>query len=150
MSIMRWEFDPLPERIAAPTPGLGVTNIKTSRRYIPTLAAVAETSVKLYNLDVNWDAPTITQDGITTKSPWTIGYELEVKSGENQEWNLRTRVKDTFMTFPNIAFSTYFVRIRTVVFGGTTSDWVESFAQGIPGALVFSDRSNSLIFAIDF
>ena len=149
---MPWEFDPLPERIAAPTPGLGVTNIKTSRRYIPTLNdIVAETSVKLYNLDVNWDAPTITQDGITTKSPWTIGYDLEVKSGENQEWNLRTRVKDTFMTFPNIAFSTYFVRIRTVVFGGTTSDWVESFAQSIPGPYkaVFNTAQNSML-ATDF
>lgn len=148
---MAWEFDPLPERIAAPTPNLAVTNIRTSRRYIPTLADVATTSVKLYNLDVNWDAPTITQDGITTKSPWTIGYELEVKSGENQEWNLRTRVKDTFMTFPNIAFSTYFVRIRTVVFGGTTSDWIESFAQSIPGLYkaVFNTAQNSML-ATDF
>jgi len=144
---MPWEFDAIPDRIAAPTPGLIPTNIRTSRRYIPTLKDVEATSVKLYNLDVNWDAPTIEQDGIVTKSPWTIGYEAEIKSGENQEWNLRTQVKDNFMTFPNIAFATYYVRIRTAVFGGTTSDWVESFAQSVPGpyTAVFNTSQNSML-----
>lgn len=144
---MPWELQPLPQRITTPTPNLKPKNITTSRRYIPTLKDVEETSAKLYNLDVNWDAPTIEENGIVTKSPWTIGYEVEVKSGDLQEWNLRTRVKDNFMTFPNVAFSTYYVRIRTVVFGGSMSDWVESFAIGIPGpyTAVFNISRNSML-----
>lgn len=144
---MPWEFDAIPDRITTPTPNLKPKNITTLRRYIPTLKDVEETSVKLYNLDVNWDAPTIEQNGIVTKSPWTIGYEVEVKSGETQEWNLRTRVKDNFMTFSNIAFATYYVRIRTVVFGGSMSDWVESFAIGLSGpyTAVFNISQNSML-----
>jgi len=144
---MPWELQPLPQRITTPTPNLKPKNITTSRRYIPTLKDVEETSAKLYNLDVNWDAPTIEENGIVTKSPWTIGYEVEVKSGELQEWNLRTRVKDNFMTFPNVAFATYYVRIRTVVFGGSMSDWVESFAIGTPGpyTAVFNISRNSML-----
>lgn len=147
---MPWEFQPITPRLTTPLPVSTPTNIITTRRFIPTLKQVAETSVKLYNLDVNWDAPTITENDITSLSPWVIGYEVEVKSGESQEWNLRTHVKDTFMTFPNLAFSGYFVRVRAVTANGSTSNWTESFAQGVPGALVFSDRNNSSIFAMDF
>ena len=147
---MPWEFQPIAPRLGAPLPVSTPTNISTTRRFIPTLRQVAETSVKLYNLDVKWDAPTITENGVSNPSPWVVGYEAEVKSGENQEWNLRTYVKDTFMTFPNLAFSNYFVRVRAVTFNGSTSNWAESFAQGVSGALVFSNRSNSSLFAMDF
>ena len=118
---MAWDFDPVyvTERVS-------ISTIKLNDLIITRFVIPSNIGIDLFNLNLSWNPPTLTQGGITIKNPGVIGYEAEIKKGDSGEWGLRQTILSSFVSFPNLTIGEYYARVRCVLVGRSTSSWLES------------------------
>jgi len=79
-----------------------------------------------YAFVVTWDYPQ--RDG--GRDPFTLNFEVEIKRGLNEPWQLNQTVRGTTAYYEFLTPSEYYARVRTIDIYGRYSSWVET-AQAI-------------------